>query len=70
MGVFMLLAMDISNTNIKFGLYHDRTMEHHWVVSTVRQRTADEYAMVLVDLFHHAGHQFSDISRSGSAVLQ
>src|SRR5947208_6027319 len=57
----MLLAVDISNTNIKFGLYNSVTMKHHWVVSTARQRTTDEYAMVLHDLMHHAGFDFSTI---------
>jgi type III pantothenate kinase len=57
----MLLAIDISNTNIKFGLYNSVMMKHHWVVSTARQRTTDEYAMVLSDLMRHAGYQFSDI---------
>lgn len=57
----MLLAIDISNTNIKFGLYNSETMKHHWVVSTARQRTTDEYAMVLHDLMHHAGYEMKDI---------
>lgn len=57
----MLLAIDVSNTNIKFGLYTSVTMKNHWVVSTARQRTTDEYAMVLGDLMRHAGHQFHDI---------
>src|SRR5437588_4590509 len=57
----MLLAIDISNTNIKFGLYNSETMKHHWVVSTVRQRTTDEYAMLLSDLARHAGYQFTDV---------
>ncbi len=57
----MLLAIDISNTNIKFGLYNSVTMRHHWVVSTARQRTTDEYAMVLNDLALHAGHRLTDI---------
>jgi type III pantothenate kinase len=57
----MLLAIDISNTNIKFGLYHNGTMQHHWVVSTARQRTADEYAMVLSDLMRHAGHHITAV---------
>ncbi len=57
----MLLAIDISNTNIKLGLYSSETMKHHWVVSTERQRTTDEYAMVLRDLASHAGYQLSDI---------
>ncbi|MEO8973855.1 MAG: type III pantothenate kinase [Ktedonobacteraceae bacterium] len=57
----MLLAIDISNTNIKFGVYDGATMLHHWVVSTARQRTTDEYAMVLTDLARHAGHELRDI---------
>ncbi len=57
----MLLALDISNTNIKFGLYEQETMKHHWVVSTVRQRTTDEYAMVLNDLLSHADLALADI---------
>ncbi len=57
----MLLAIDISNTNIKFGIYNQITMKHHWVVSTARQRTTDEYAMVLSDLMHHAGYRLADI---------
>src|SRR5260370_8768866 len=58
----MLLAIDISNTNIKFGLYNSVTMQNHWVVSTARERTTDEYAMVLNDLARHAGHQLTDIN--------
>src|SRR5258708_4803551 len=57
----MLLAIDISNTNIKFGLYHSVTMQHHWVVSTASQRTTDEYAMVLADLMRHAGHKLTSV---------
>jgi type III pantothenate kinase len=57
----MLLAIDVSNTNIKFGLYNSVEVQHRWVVSTARQRTADEYAMVLSDLLRHAGYTFSDI---------
>jgi type III pantothenate kinase len=57
----MLLALDISNTNIKFGLYENDVMMHRWVVSTVRQRTADEYSMVLSDLLRHSGYTLTDI---------
>jgi type III pantothenate kinase len=58
----MLLAVDISNTNIKFGLYQGETMKHHWIVSTVRQKTSDEYAMVLSDLLRHVNHTLADIN--------
>jgi type III pantothenate kinase len=57
----MLLAIDVSNTNIKFGLYNGSAFQHRWVVSTARQRTADEYAMVLIELLRHADFTFADI---------
>jgi type III pantothenate kinase len=57
----MLLAIDISNTNIKFGMYAKKKLQHHWVVSTVRQRTTDEYAMILHDLLKHAGYTLTDV---------
>jgi type III pantothenate kinase len=57
----MLLAIDISNSNIKFGLYNNGAMKRHWVVSTARERTTDEYAMLLADLLRHAGHTLTDI---------
>ena len=57
----MLLAIDISNTNIKFGMYDEQKLQHHWVVSTARQRTTDEYAMVLHDLLKHAGYTLTDV---------
>jgi type III pantothenate kinase len=58
----MLLAIDISNTNIKFGMYSRQKLQHHWVVSTARQRTTDEYAMVLHDLLKHANYALIDIN--------
>ncbi len=57
----MLLAIDISNTNIKFGMYAAQKLQHHWVVSTARQRTTDEYAMILHDLLKHAGYTLADV---------
>src|SRR5207248_9738689 len=48
--------------DLKLGLDASQTMEDHWVVSTVRQRTTDEYAMVLSDLTRHVGHQLTDIN--------
>jgi type III pantothenate kinase len=58
----MLLAIDVSNTNIKFGIYNRTKIEYRWVVSTSRQRTTDEYAMVLSNLMHHAGLHLIDIN--------
>ncbi len=57
----MLLAIDISNTGIKFGLYQGSEMRARWRIATVREKTADEYAMLLGELLRHAGYGYSEI---------
>lgn len=47
----MLLAIDIGNTNIKFGVYDGETLVAHWRIATERQRLADEYAALIRNLF-------------------
>ncbi len=47
----MLLTIDIGNTNIKFGLYHGDHLVDHWRVATDRLRLADEYAVLVRNLF-------------------
>jgi type III pantothenate kinase len=49
----MLLALDIGNTNIVVGVFEDERLLHSWRLSTMRQRTADEMGMWLVQLFQH-----------------
>jgi len=46
----MLLAVDIGNTNIVFGLYAGDQLQTHWRIRTERNRTTDEY-WVLVNEF-------------------
>ncbi|MGI6678199.1 MAG: type III pantothenate kinase [Dehalobacterium sp.] len=58
----MLLAIDAGNTNIVIGLYQEDTLVANWRVSTVRLRTADEYGIMLRNLFDCRGHAFSDIN--------
>jgi len=58
----MLLAIDAGNTNIVLGIYQDSTLISHWRVSTDRQKTADEYGILLRNLFDFQGHRFSDIT--------
>lgn len=41
----MLLAIDIGNSNIAFGIY-DRDWLHHWRLNTVANKTADEYEVM------------------------
>ncbi len=46
----MLLAVDIGNTNIVFGLFRDKKLLMHWRIRTELNRTTDEY-WVLVQEF-------------------
>lgn len=55
----LLLAVDCSNTGIKFGLYplqgeQRHTLRARWRISTARERTADEYAALLITLCSQA----------------
>jgi type III pantothenate kinase len=43
----VLLAVDIGNTNVVFGLYAGRKLEQTFRASTVRTRTGDEYGVLL-----------------------
>lgn len=47
----MLLCIDIGNTNIKLGLFDGDKLRAHWRIATDRARLADEYAMLLLNLF-------------------
>ncbi len=53
----MLLAIDIGNTNIVLGLYRGEELLSRWRIATDHRRMSDEYAMLLINLFAHAGHQ-------------
>ena len=46
----MLLAIDIGNTNVVFGVFAGEALEHTFRVSASRERTADEYAVLLREL--------------------
>jgi type III pantothenate kinase len=43
----MLLAVDVGNTNIVFGLFDGERLAHQFRVESARGRTADEYAVQL-----------------------
>lgn len=58
----MLLAIDIGNTNIKYGVFEDDKLVASFRVSSRLSRTADEYGSVLVNLLQTKGIQKTDIS--------
>ena len=46
----MLLAIDIGNTNIKYGVFDGEKLISSFRVSSRLTRTADEYGSVLINL--------------------
>jgi type III pantothenate kinase len=50
----MLLVMDVGNTNIVLGVFREARLEHSWRVSTIKERTADEYGVLCHNLFELA----------------
>ncbi|MBF0191772.1 MAG: type III pantothenate kinase [Magnetococcales bacterium] len=51
----MLLVIDIGNTNIVLGVYQKERLTHHWRIGTRAGGTADEYGILLTQLFQMAG---------------
>ena len=60
-GFIMLLVFDIGNSNIVMGTYDGKRLTHHWRISTDRQKTGDEYGMLINDLFRFQGIRMADI---------
>ena len=57
----MLLVIDIGNSNIVMGTYDGKILMKHWRISTDRQKTGDEYGMLINDLFRYQGVSISDV---------
>src|SRR5262249_13305450 len=51
----MLLAIDVSNTHTKLGVYDRERLARHGRVQTLAERTAEESAALLLGLFPAAG---------------
>ncbi len=53
----MLLVIDVGNTNTVLGVYKKDDLLHHWRLTTARERTADEWGVLIRTLF-----QIGDVS--------
>jgi type III pantothenate kinase len=58
----MLLVIDVGNTNTSLGVYQESELIAHWRLTTVRNRTVDEYGVHARNLFELAGLDFKTIS--------
>ncbi len=57
----MLLALDVGNTNITIGAFEGQTVAGRWRLRTIREQTADEWGILLRNLFTLAGLDLSKV---------
>ena len=57
----MLLAIDVGNTQTVIGVFEKDSLQEHWRISTNKEETADEFAIVLNDLLLLKGLKLSNI---------
>ena len=51
----MLLVIDVGNTNIVLGVYDDRTLINDWRIATEKDKTSDEYGLLMEQIFKYHG---------------
>lgn len=47
----MILVIDVGNTNIVLGIYDGDELIKHWRIATDKNRTSDEYGILILNLF-------------------
>ena len=57
----MLLAFDVGNSNIVLGVFKDRELVTNWRIETDTNKSADEYGMIVRQLFMYEGIEMSDV---------
>ncbi|MBQ1489667.1 MAG: type III pantothenate kinase [Eubacterium sp.] len=57
----MLLAFDIGNSNAVLGLFDDGKLLTNWRIETDPNKSADEYGMLVRQLFDYEGFKLTDV---------
>ncbi len=57
----MLLAFDVGNTNIVLGVFRHGKMITNWRLETDNNKSADEYGMIIGQLFKYEGLEMDDV---------
>jgi type III pantothenate kinase len=50
-----LLVLDVGNTNTSVGVFHGKSLRAQWRLTTSREQTADEYGILIRNLFSLGG---------------
>lgn len=58
----MLLVFDVGNTNIVLGVYKGKELVSNWRIATDKQKTSDEYGVLINELFKYEDMNFSEVS--------
>ncbi len=58
----MLLAFDVGNTNIVMGVFDGNKLVENFRMKTDKDKSADEYGMLIDQLFIHNGLSIGDVS--------
>jgi len=58
----MILAFDVGNTDTVLGVFRSGELIQNWRMETIRHRSADEYGMLLRQLFDYEGIKFYDVN--------
>ena len=53
----MLLTIDAGNTNTVLGVHDGASLQAHWRLTTRREQTADEYGILVRNLFAASGFE-------------
>ncbi|MFC4323917.1 type III pantothenate kinase [Litchfieldia salsa] len=57
----MIFVLDVGNTNTVLGVYDQEELKYHWRIETSRNKTEDEYGMIVKSLLDHVDLSFYDI---------
>ncbi|EOD01121.1 type III pantothenate kinase [Caldisalinibacter kiritimatiensis] len=57
----MILVFDVGNTNIVLGVYKGKKLLNYWRISTDKNKTSDEYGVLINQLFEYNGLSLKDI---------
>lgn len=61
MVIIMIFVLDVGNTNTVLGIFNKAKLSYQWRIKTDREKTEDEFAMLIQSLFKHESLKFEDI---------
>jgi len=57
----LILTLDVGNSNIFIGLYDDGCLLNDWRIATDKDKTSDEYGVILMNLFISGGYKLGEV---------